>query len=659
MQNSMGSPAPVRLREPRVDLTLQSIVSDPEWRRYFGALADHYSRVLSDTIGDSHLVAELGEVVYLIDADVVRNVTQIRYKDSRLQRESFRLFQNTQFQFAIPLGAFQELVEWLQGIVPNKITWTEDSLRVSLTPEETVRELARAFDVSGPDADPIEIVERISAVVEAERPVVERLLDILTRPNFRGVVADYEYHDVDRLGRIVGQMDRSPSDRNDSRVTRDFRDAVNLAIVCQSSRLRADRKVRNKAVEKPSYVLVTQTQLLLDLAKNLHNSADESTLIFSSLLGLKSTVLPGLYPCMSPRRAFIVEEVRRRSGLSRVSIKTLSSERQNFQDLADALRTDESEGHKEPLPELTTKATDALDAHLEHLVDVYHRSDPLFRILERDRVWEASLRIFEEKHRVQGSPERGRIRRFKFETESFFKVLHRLQQLIAKLSPTSYRLKREPDETGTLEELTIYSEHPGEMVVQGEIYLEVGPDGSRRSRAYSFRWPTSCTDYKFFAAVRGITESNRRAIISEKELRFLPALALEDVQEGLIVFTNLGTYRSPVMQISGQISLRQLSLERIYRALRTAISDDRAEIAIEAIRVCTPFGDFQVDFVGDGSGEREVFIISHVNIGEQISHLCESTCMYAIVPIKLNAILQTVTTEFPRFAGDRRETRRR
>jgi hypothetical protein len=645
----MGAPAQIRLGDPRSDLTLQEIASDSEWRRYFGALADHYSRILWDTIADARLVADLGNVLYLIDVDVVRNLTELRFKDNRIHRESVRLFQNDQFEFALPLGAFQELLEWLRGIVPNKITWSEDTTNRNLSPEDTVRHLAAAFDLQGTDADPLDVVERITYQVEAQKPIIERLFEFLTRPNFKGVVADYQLEDADILTSMLGRMNRADTDRIETRPRRDYRDAVNLAVVCQNSRERNERKSRKKENETPSYILVTQTHLLLDFAKTLFNQVDDSSKTFSSLLGLRNMAPPGLYPCMSPRRAFIVEEVRRRSGLSRVSLKTLGSERQNYQDLADALRSIDDESSTDTEGLSIQKTADTLNKHLSYLVEVYHRSDSVFRVLERDRVWEASLRRFEEKHRGEGTPGKTKLKRFKLETESFFKVLYRLQQLVAKLSPISYQTKKETDETGTLESITIYAKKVGDMVMQGEVYRSACPDGAQEGQAYSFRWPTGCNDQQFLAAVRSIVDTNRQLMTSEKDLRLVRISGPQDVQEGFVVFTNLGAYRSDDERVAQRLSPRQLSLDSIRRALRALFSPEVTKIVIVAVRVCTSFGDFQVDFEGDGSGEREVFVISHLDIAEQIAHLCEATHMYAVIPVKLHEALKEVTSQFPRY----------
>jgi hypothetical protein len=140
-------PATINLEERSAPtLSVESVANEPKLRRYFSVLAAHYSTLLAGTTRDARLVADLGNVTYLIDADVIRNIIEVRYRDGRLQREAARLLDSASFQYALPLGAFQELIEWLRGLVPNRINWTEESaIGKSLDRQDTIRELALAL----------------------------------------------------------------------------------------------------------------------------------------------------------------------------------------------------------------------------------------------------------------------------------------------------------------------------------------------------------------------------------------------------------------------------------------------------------------------------------------------------------------------------------
>lgn len=649
-------PAIIELQEAQdTSLTVGSIVVDRPLRNYFGALASHYSGLLSETTRDARLAEEIGQPIYLIDADVVRNYAQVRYKDSRLLRESAQLFENSDFKYALPLGAFYEIVEWLRSFVPNRIMWTEDSVASkNLSRDETIRELAQAFDVSSDETDPFSLMERIVSLVGSHQPVIERLTDLLSRTNFRGVVGDFDLVDVAQLHRILGLMQRELG-APESRVKRDYRDAVNLAVVCKSSRFRAPES-EDVVTQSPSYLLVTQTQVLLDLVRTLHNSDEDSLHTLSSLLGLKHPVLDRFYPVLSPRRAFIVEDVRRRYGFRRATFTNLARERKVYEDLGDALDSIGDENEPRSLEDVPADLSHILRERLEHLVKLYYDGDAFYRGLERSRATEASLRYLESRYRSARPPRKKEIAKLRRETESFFKVLNRLHVRLNEMAGTSYCLKRSLDESGTFETLALYSERPAELVLEGEVYLK-HPSQDEGHFAYSLRWPTSCTEQQFFSAVSSIIMLPKQSLSERKTLKFECLSPTDEFPHGIVVFTNAGIYASSFDRFPRRSTLKHLSLDDLLQSVLLARAngncsgktDTDDEVVLQAVRISTPFADFQLDLSTNSFGGREVFVISHCNIGEQIAHLCECTCLFAVFPHRLNAVLQGVSGKFPRY----------
>jgi hypothetical protein len=640
-------PATINLEERSAPaLSVESVANEPKLRRYFSVLAAHYSTLLAGTTRDARLVSDLGNVTYLIDADVIRNIIEVRYRDGRLQREAARLFDSSSFQYALPLGAFQELIEWLRGLVPNRINWTEESaIGKSLDRKDTIRELALAFDISQETDHSGELIDRIFSVIGSYRSVIERLTDLLTRPNFRGVIADYDLGDVADLNRMLGLMQRPSLDVLESRVRRDYRDAINMAIICQASR----SHLNDPSPTSASYVMITQTDALLHLVANLHDLDRPSLQLLSRLFGFEGMLLEGLYPVVSARRAFIVEDIRRRYGLSKDAIAKLTVERRVYDDLSDALRETPN------ACENTERISGLLGDRLGHLAKVYYGSDSFYRTLEQDRAIEASLRYLEDKHRVEAVPGKRRLAKLRLETESFFRVLHRFRDLTNNLATTSYLLTQHIDETATFESLAIHSTHPVEAVADGEVYSD--PSTGSPCRAYSFRWLTSCTERQFFSALSAIIRPSKRVRSSKKRFT-LHALSAHSVFEGsserekILIFTNRGLFGSSFDDLPRQFFLKHLSVDVLWRAVLEASGDDMKETSLDVIRVCTPFADFQLDLSPDASGNREVFVISHINIGEQIAYLCECTSLFAIFPAKLNEILQQVTSRFPPYISD-------
>jgi hypothetical protein len=627
-------------RQP-ASLSIEAIFAEKQWRTYFGALANHYSTLLAETARDIRLAEDVAGVTYLIDADVVRNLVEARYKDSRLRRESVRLFQSSNFNYALPLGAFQEIIEWLRTFVPNRLLWSDNFLSLgNLSREETVLELAEAFDVPVGNAQPSQLIDRIFSRLGTNRLIVERLIDLFSRPNFKGVAADYELVDVAQLHPLLGLLQRSVDDKPEPRVKRDYRDAINVAIVCKNNRSRSDHEAASPGADCPRFILVTQTHILLDLVGRVNDIDDESLHTLSALLGLPGPVLGGLYPVISPRRAFVVEEVRRRYGFETSALDELYQERRLYDDLVEIL------GQITPRLKASVSLPPNLAARLKHLVEVYYGADPFYRRLEQDRAVDASLRYLEGKFKVEAVPGERRVAALKSEAESFFKVLHKLHVLTDQLAATSYEITRQLDESEAFEVTQISSKRPDEILMDGEIYLKKSAAGSSAPAGYSFRWPTSSTEDQFLEALSSIirlAKSDRR---SPAEIRFEPMSPFAAPREGVIVFTDQGAFRSCSAEIPHQF--KTLSLRELQKLVQAADGDAQRPLLIEAIRISTSFAEFQLDITADSSGNRDVFVLSGYNIGEQISHLCQATSLLPVLPIKLNLALQEITAALPR-----------
>jgi hypothetical protein len=114
---------------------------------------------------------------------------------------------------------------------------------------------------------------------------------------------------------------------------------------------------------------------------------------------------------------------------------------------------------------------------------------------------------------------------------------------------------------------------------------------------------------------------------------------------GIVVFTNVGSYGVAFDELPSDLDLSRMRLKMLHEAIFT---EEKLSVEVEALRVCTQFGDFQVDITANDSGRRDIFVISNHNIGEQIVHLCSRTSLLVVLPIKLNEVLQRgVTQKFP------------
>ncbi len=662
--SAVAYPAPIDLQEPKPPtVTPDSILTDPRLSRYFAALSDHYSSLMSEMERDANLLKYFGKVVYLIDADVLRNIVEVSYKDDLLRRETQKLFENPNFHYALPLGAFQELVEWLRGYVPDGLSlWDTDipgSISGNLTGTGAVKSLAKAFGISIEGSTSLDLMEKVIATLEHEGLDIERLIELLTKPNCFGVVGDFDEGDVAALNLIIEELPRgsarterrSPQRQTQEKALRtkkDHRDAVNLAIAFKSCRIRENRGTGAAKNIAPTHVLVTQTHLLLDLVRRANERGDDSVQKLSSLLNLPGPqVVDGMYPVLSPRRAFIVEEFRREHSFENHALRELKGLKRDYEDLGGALR---DAAHAVGTKKEAQAISGAIRRKLEHLKIIYAQ-DPFYRRLEQSRATEMSIQYLREKLKPGSVTAVETAATLELAAESFFRILRRSYALLEEKAVTTYSAKRELDDSCTFEAITVLSDRPTELLLEGEVYRRRSDSAEAAYQGYSFRWPTSCTERQFFAAIDSIVRLTDQRRPSRKAIQLQCMMSFDDVREGgLLIFTNVGVYGSPFGKLPENLALKDISLELLRVGIASVFGENHEEVVLQAVRVCTQFGDFQLDLDSNEFGGREVFVISHYNIGRQIVHLCESTCLFTVLPVKLDTLLQKeVTAHFPLF----------
>src|SRR5262249_16955860 len=139
----------------------------------------------------------------------------IRYKDDLSRRETEKLFENPNFLYALPLGAFQELVEWLRSFIPDGLNvWNTNvfqQISGTFTTDDAIKKLARAIGVSVEGTTQMDLMEKVNDAIEHDTLDIERFIYLLTRPNCLGVVGDFDQEDVAKLNLIIEDIPRSPT----------------------------------------------------------------------------------------------------------------------------------------------------------------------------------------------------------------------------------------------------------------------------------------------------------------------------------------------------------------------------------------------------------------------------------------------------------------
>jgi hypothetical protein len=587
--------------------------------------------------------------MYLIDEDVIRNIVEVRYGDERVQLQAENLLASKEVHYSIPLGAFQELLIWLSALVPGGLTiWSEGSVRVDDLVKD-LRHLARACNVD-PAGSPLEVTAKIASALEADKLRVARLVSLLRRCH--RVEADYDVEDMVRIKKIIAKIPR-PARRSDledrgkrgvqkKRDKVDERDAINLAIVFK--RLREGRQLRH---DKETFILLTETDALKNLVEHTRRMGFDSMRELADLLCLPADeVTEGMCPVLTPESAFIVEEFRIFNGFGEDAFRQLRNVQYDYQELGDVLRGAARNPHrKENALATSGDIQKKIREKLDRLKMVYDH-DTFYRRLEQSRATEISIQYLREKYKPGSIPPKQQSENLKVAMESFLRVVRDAYQEIEEVAVTSYLPERKSDDSGAFDSVTVYSQHPTELVLEGEVYRQSSRSGEKTDRAYSFRWPTSCTDRQFLAAVGDIVRLPERSVSAPKPKELRPMSSFEPVLSGgIVLFTNVGAYGVAFEDLPPGLSLGRVALEELLKAAR---EQGGANLVLEAVRVCAPFADFQLDIGGNEFGGREVFVISRYNIGPQIVHLCSFTSLLVILPLRLNdALQQAVTARFP------------
>ena len=571
-------------KTPQGELTVQRITAEPKWRRYFSGLAEHYSTMLHNAFSDAALIRQYEDVIYLVDADVVGNLAELTFPNNQAKRETLQLFQNPNFKFGIPLGAFEEIKEWLRVLTPNRSAWADDvSTSKPIDRTQAIRELADIFDLhySYQDQDLIPLMDRVSLTVKSTRDIADRLTFLFELPNFVGIPGDYDLIDVSELRSLLAKLDRNHSDSQESRLTKDYRDAVNLAIVASRTK---SFQWDGADVKTPAYILLTQTDVILYLVERAGGYNPESSSELGIIFGTPGPMLPTLFPVLSPSRAFIVEEARRIRGLTDNTFRELREEQRIYEDLGSALR------------ERGSVDAEIFQGKLLQLSTIYTGDRSLYRELEKSRAIQASLEYFEQR-KIVDNPNEKRLKRLEEETESLFRVLARLHRIMADKVHIEYQAKSTRDSSGLFDTVEIFSSFPTELVLYGEIYRSELPD--ELPRAYSLRWQTSCTERAFFSALSAILRPPPKGKGHVKTICLDPVNYVTSHFEGIQVFTTLGVFASTLDKLPKNWGIRHITLESLVEAVAEVTNRPVREFAIEAVRIITAFAHFQLDLAAD------------------------------------------------------------
>jgi hypothetical protein len=671
----VSGPAPVELEVIERGPDFGEVLADAVKRADIRQEAEHFASLCSTILADLRLIRELDPVIYLIDFDVIRNLIDSKPLDRENQRQALRMFENADFQYAIPIGAFTELLVWLRSFAPTYVKAPPPGPVASGNRKDALRQLALAVSVWPDNPNESELIREIAVAAASLTDITKVLLSCLERKNFRAVFCDYDEESRSTWQEILEDSQRHEAGR--PRDIRDYRDSQNLAVLSQGANARQRGGRQGKAESQPpeSFVLLTQTSILLDLVHKLEREQQwKMAQLLAKLFGRsesahdESRVLyPSGFPVMTSQRASFVEELREGRAFARQSRSMVESMKRIFEKLSSILEVSD-----ESYPTAANVKIDQLRSCISELNDFegsrFYRTLFVDRLLSQDRsdTGERQPPRLGSQNRIESSA--AGLMLAETTVEFFYRSLTALNQRLKLIAPTRYQLVQKLHPTGSFSELTVLSTDPNELVMKGECYID-RIEESDVSVAYSFRWQTTAQERRFFAALQAIfaivDAGGQAALPPDLTLRQITGEE-DQPQEGMLYFTNAGVFWGPLQEVFLGLSRGIRALEKVKRTIARMLqrSDEEqskaspveAELKLHAVRVQTAFGDFQIDLAEDDSGAREVFVITTYNIGEQIAFLCEATSMLGVITERLNETLQVVTASFPRYEQALKET---
>jgi hypothetical protein len=673
------SPATVGLSRVHLESEQQtdwtSLVATQDKRHTLASVSEHYANLLRKSLTSIRQIEALQNVTYVLDTDLVRNLVENRFANPWTGKEADSFLAHKGVQYALPWGAFLEISHWFRSLSPASADWL-GLIETPLKPgnrKSLAHRLAAMSGVSYSEKETSDaIIDRAVKAIGRNSYIAERLLTLLTRDNFRGIVRGQNLEDVQRIFRILSQAPRRPKQGSSSasddedRAQKDFHDAINLAIVFQSVRA---FKSGLASPESPCYILVTNTFVLQNLPRWVHAELSDASPVLSELLGVSTPVVDGMYPVLNPRDAFAVEQARQ-YGSDKI-VASVTERKQAFDGLSDLLR------NWEPNSSLYR-----FEGCLHHLRRVYFDQGALFAALDRERAIDALQQFAESRQTSASQAELTELRRMHEQVRAFFKILQALQDRLNQEVPAPYNVSLEAIaqgddfDTPQVQSILITSAHSGEPLLEGELYRM---EDDLTPRAYVLRWCTPFAERDFFdslgAVLRPIVRPESNVPRSEFNVRRLLGLS-EEWSEGLILYTSYGVFGCALSQLPSEWHWRGLTFQLMTHAVETAIrrelllatgkdvetvaaSQEESNaaplpIVIRAVRVATHFGDFQIELDPSfGNSLPVISVLTRRRIPDQIAFLCERTHPTGIFSLRLSESLRPITDLFPEFQPDR------
>lgn len=650
------------------------ILDDPLKREWLLLISTHYSDVFHSVVRDCIKLRNISKVLYLIDFDVLRDYLEIRSMDDLGSFPTDWLFYSSKQEYGIPIGAFLELIDYL-----NELAETTHKTRVysQMSPRKVIYQIAGAVgveDINEMDQD--EIIEEIANRIRGKALTLERLVVFLTDERFVGVVSGYERDVADTLKKALKKLPRRGK-RWGSRSKVDRRDAMNLSIAL--STVPGTKQVIQMSLPKvrQGYILVSRTSIIVRLLERLRQDLDpwEGEKLIRSIcdtLGVEETELGLHFPVMSPLEVVTLEILGIYESPGQVFIQSRGLQ-EDFGRVVNYLENRLASPENQTVDELTDKLlVNYLET--ERKMVAQRLSSITNTILSPDSEGLRQLEMFRATSESVGYARREQkssimpFDRLRQESTVLLRRLHEAKMALAEAIQAaqlqySFRLL----DVGAdhiyqrIEILGHWGDKHSVSIMEGESYLASNHEGRAKPEYYCLRWPVVCTEVEFLEAIKEIMATNTGWHPKQDEppdnfmLTEITSLESSLWHEGLVIYAGNRVYGEVVTHLLRTgcwkfMHLDQLALQiskKIHEDTMVGGTGDPYVSDIQQYRINTPFGDFAFDIEPvEGEISRYLTVISHFNLGSHLAILYKITGMTPAVPANLGSRLTEALSGF-------------
>ncbi len=576
-----------------------------------------FTRLLNTLVHKAEIFPTLGVPVVLLDFDVLREHISVKGNVSPRSLAVDMFFGSSELPFAIPLGCFLELLDWLNLAQLQRFPKSR-----SYDPDETLHLLAERLSLKYKrESSAADAQQAIRDSLDDDRVQIERLLALLRSQRFRGIWGHVTESDLNTILPFIratvvryderGILDESARIRKERR---DQRDAQNLSVVFYA---------RRRADEHP--ILVTNTKDLVELPMHFgpdRPNCDIFQRAIDKLLNLAGKPASQHFPVLSPFEVWIWHLMHYHAD-GATPHSRLRETREAFHALMDAcdivvdtsLRA--SEAHR-----AENIAGESIRRLAQLSIDPTSPVGPFLQFALSESALQQGRRFF-IMNRSEASDA--------VEGEQFLPLARLLQQLGAILKSETYKLihcETSPlppagnhrATSGLCFALRLGSlGGEGVPILNGEIY-ETG----RRPSLAVIRWPVICRMSTFLSAVRRILlrRLGRHHRVKTDQLPRFVRAGRESVlwRSGFVAYTSIGAWGTnldlafqPWHWDAIASRFREGSLYSLLEDPTVKLFSKTNELPeILSIRVNSVVGDFVYDLIpADKEEFPHVTVLSH------------------------------------------------